>query len=306
MTTITYSYNTTGTTSVRFKAFKQEWYFEGFSRAGLETTIVCPQLNSTFDAGKLSPLAAAQDNLYLSHGHCDHIRDLPSGHCSRKLNKNMKPRVIVMPDQCIVPCKYIAAAFSEMNCGRNNGNIRPLEQMVNTTIVPCETIVTTESMMELINTGPYYAKSILMDHKVKSFGYIVYRKSQRLNPEYTQLSGKEIKQLKESGTMITYEHFEPMIAYTGDTSINGLYMNPELFTVPILIMECTGFSTEDHVITKKGKHIHWDDIMEISHLFKNEKIILFHFSQQYKTMDDITSFIQSTPADFLEKIIFFM
>ena len=205
MTTISYSYNTTGTTSVRFKAFKQEWYFEGFSRAGLETTIVCPQLNITFDAGKLSPLAAAQDNILISHGHMDHIGSLHFGHSSRKLNNNMKPRVIVMPEQCIEPCKHIAAAFSEMNCGRNSGNIRPLEHMVNTTIISCEKIDTNKNMMDLINTGSHYVKSIHMDHKVKSFGYIVYRKSQRLNPEYNKLSGKEIKQLKETGINITYE-----------------------------------------------------------------------------------------------------
>lgn len=306
MTTIKYSYDTTGTTSVRFKAFKQEWYFEGFSRAGLETTIVCPQLNLTLDAGKMTPLAAAQDNLGVTHGHMDHIGSLHFGHSSRKLNNNMKQRIIVMPEQCIEPCKHIAAAFSEMNCGRNSGNIKPLEHMVNTTIVPCEKIDTSETMMDLINTGPYCMKSIHMDHKVKSFGYIVYRKSHRLNPEYTKLTGKEIKQLKEAGVMITYEHFEPMIAYTGDTSINGLHHNPELFTIPILIMECTGFSMEDHMITKKGKHIHWNELLERSHLFKNEKIILFHFSQQYKTMEDIMPFIQTAPADFLEKVIFFM
>lgn len=306
MTTIEYSYDTTGTTSVRFKAFKQEWYFEGFSRAGLETTIVCPQLNLTFDAGKITPLAAAQDNLAISHGHMDHIGSLHFGHSSRKLNNNTKPRMIVMPDQCIEPCKYIAAAFSEMNCGRNTNKIQPIEHMVNTTIVPCEKIDTNETMMELINTGPYNIKSIHMDHKVKSFGYIVYRKSQRLKTEYMQLSGKEIKQLKEAGTIITNIHIEPMLAYTGDTSINGLHMNPELFDVPILIMECTGFSPEDHATTKKGKHIHWNELLEMSHLFKNEKIILFHFSQQYKTMEDIMPFIQTAPADFLEKIIFFM
>jgi ribonuclease Z len=306
MTTILYSYNTTGTTSIRFKAFKQEWYFEGFSRAGLETTIICPQLNITFDAGRMSPLAAAQDNILISHGHMDHIGSLHFGHSSRKLNNNIKHRMIMMPNQCIEPCKHIAAAFSEMNCGRNTNKIHPIEHMVNTTIIPCEKIDTIENMMELINTGSYCVKSILMDHKVKSYGYIVYRKSQRLKPEYTQLTGKEIKHIKETVGNITNDHFEPMLSYTGDTSISGLHMNPEVFTVPILIIECTGFSMDDHMITKKGKHIHWDDILEIIPLFKNEKIILFHFSQQYKTIDDIMPFIQSAPVDFLEKVIFFM
>jgi ribonuclease Z len=306
MTTVKYSYDNNNTTSIKFMIGKQEWYFEGFSRAGLKTSIVCPQINTIFDAGDMSPLAAAQDNMLISHGHMDHLGSLHFAHSSRKLNKNDKQRIVVMPDQCIVPFKHIAAAFSEMNSGRNTKNIHPLEHMVNTTIISSEEISSHETMTDLINTGSYCVKSILMDHKVKSFGYIIYMKSNRLKPEYIRLSGKEIKQLKETVGCITYMHFTPLIAYTGDTSIKGLHMNPELFTVPILIMECTGFSPEDHIITKKGGHIHWNELLERSHLFKNDKIILFHFSQQYKKIEDIMPYIESAPADFLEKIIFFM
>jgi len=306
MTTVKYSYDNNNTTSVKFMIGKQEWYFEGFSRAGLKTSIICPMINTIFDAGELSPLAAAQDNMLISHGHMDHLGSLHFAHSSRKLNNNMKQRIVVMPDQCIMPFKHISAAFSEMNCGRNSGIIRPMEHMVNTTILASEKITSYDNMMELINTGSYCVKSILMEHKVKSFGYIVYMKSNRLKPEYIQLSGKEIKQLKETVGCITYTHYTPLLAYTGDTSINGLHQNPELFTIPILIMECTGFSKEDHVTTKKGGHIHWDELIENIALFKNQKIILFHFSQQYKKMEDIMPFIESAPVDFLEKIIFFM
>ena len=70
-------------------------------------------------------------------------------------------------------------------------------------------------------------------------------------------------------------------------------------------MECTGFSPEDKCDCCEGKHIHLDDLIKNQHMFQNEKIMLFHFSQQYRTLDDINSFINILDKEFANKLIYF-
>jgi len=266
---IIYSYNNNNKTYMKIKVGKQIYTISGFSRAALKTCIMILEINTVFDMGYMDEQAFAYDNKLISHGHMDHCGSLHTDHSARKFANIMKDKLYVMPVQCIIPYKMIASAFSEMNSGRSGKNVKMISELVDTILISSEKC----DMIPLLFTGPYYVQSVLMEHKVKSYGYIIYMKSNRLKPEYIGLSGMEIKRLKETVGSITYMHFTPLVAYTGDTSINGLHMNPELFTVPILIMECTGFSPEDHITTKKGGHIHWDEIIEIISLFKNDKII---------------------------------
>ena len=55
----------------------------------------------------------------------------------------------------------------------------------------------------------------------------------------------------------------------------------------------------------EGKHIHWDDIVVNQNKFLNEKIVLFHFSQQYRIIDDIFQYTQNSSKEINDKIVFF-
>lgn len=46
---------------------------DGLSIAGHETCIILPTLNLAFDIGRCPPRAVAQQFLFISHGHMDHI-----------------------------------------------------------------------------------------------------------------------------------------------------------------------------------------------------------------------------------------
>jgi hypothetical protein len=56
-------------------------------------------------------------------------------------------------------------------------------------------------------------------------------------------------------------------------------------------MECTGFFSDDIGDVKCGYHIHLNDIIKNQGMLQNEKILLFHFSQKYKTIDSIAQYI---------------
>jgi ribonuclease Z len=111
---------------------------------------------------------------------------------------------------------------------------------------------------------------------------VVFERRKKLKPEYLELSGAQIRDLKESGTEITHEVRVPIIAYTGDTSSRGLDDNPLFYEAKILITEMT-FVAPDHrkeLIHKNG-HMHLDDFVQRKDNFKNELIVASHLSTRY-------------------------
>lgn len=311
---IKYSYQNNGETYMKLKIEHQIYTIRGFSRAGLRTSILIDEFNIVFDMGYSNERSFCYDNKLITHGHADHIGALHIDHCARKLYSINKQKLYIMPYQCIKPFKLIVSGISEMNCGKNGENIKLLDNLLLTDIIASEECI--NEYKHLIGKSnlqsEYVVKSILMDHKIKSFGYIIYRKTKKLKQEYITLNREEIIKIKQTCKIenkniddtLTEIHYTPLVGYTGDTTINGLIYNQEFLDVPLLIMECTGFSENDKLDTLEGKHIHYDDIINNSTIFNNKQIILFHFSQQYKTLNDILLYINNT-NEINNKIIYF-
>ena len=85
-----------------------------------------------------------------------------------------------------------------------------------------------------------------------------------------------------AGTEITDEIRIPIVAYTGDTSPQGIDDNPIFYEAKILITEMTFIAPDHrpHLIHKKG-HMHLDDFVQRADQFKNEVVIAGHFSTRY-------------------------
>ena len=306
---IKYSNQNNGETYLKIKVGTQPYTIRGYSRAGLKTCILIDEMNVVFDMGYSNDRAYSYDNKLISHGHTDHIGALHTDHCARKLYNITKERLYIMPKQCINPFKMIASAVSEMNCGKSGESIKVFDTLLSTKLIDSESC--TDTLQPLIGSSKliseYYVKSIQMDHKIKSFGYIIYRKSKRLKAEYIGLPGHEIAKIRSEigDENLTQEHYTPLVAYTGDTTINGIIQNQELLNVPLLIMECTGFSEDDTCDCHCGKHIHVNDLAKHADLFNNNKIILFHFSQQYRTMEELLGYCHHLPTSLIDKLIYF-
>jgi len=214
-----------------------------------------------------------------------------------------------MPKQCIKPFKMIASAVSEMNCGKSGENIKIFDSLLLTNIVESE--YCESNFQHLIGcskpVSEYAVKSFVMDHKIKSYGYIIYRQSKKLKFQYQGLTGNQIMEIKKEigDNNLTETVYTPLLGYTGDTTIQGLITNPEFLKVPLLIMECTGFSPDDKFDCINGKHTHWDDIIDNYKILKNEKIVLFHFSQKYRSIDEIHHFTHHSTEELNDKVIFF-
>jgi ribonuclease Z len=312
MEEIKYSNQNNGETFIKIKIGNQIYTIRGFSRGGLRTCILIDEFNVVFDMGYSNDRAFSYDNKLISHGHTDHIGALHTDHCARKLFNIHKERLYIMPFQCIQPFKLIASAVSEMNCGKSSEQIKIFDKLLMTEIISSEDCI--DNYNYLIGKqkySEYVVKSFLMDHRIKSFGYIIYRKSKKLKPEFTNLNIVEIKKEfklnnpdKNVDEYLTTIHYTPLVGYSGDTTINGIINNPEFLNVPLLIMECTGFLDNDIEEINNGKHIHFNDIIKYKNEFKNDKILLFHFSQQYHNLEDILNITKET-EELKDKLLYF-
>jgi ribonuclease Z len=119
-------------------------------------------------------------------------------------------------------------------------------------------------------------------HTIPSFGFLVEQRRQKLKPEYCELSGPEIRDIRLSGVEVSAETRVPVLAYTGDTSPAGLDDNPEFYDAKVLITEMT-FVAPGHRREKihKHGHMHLDDYRERADRFLNDAIIASHFSTRY-------------------------
>lgn len=304
-----YSTENNGETHIKVPVGSQTYTLRGYSRAGLRTCICVDELNVVFDMGYANERAFSFDNKLISHGHNDHIGALHIDHCARKLNNINKKKLFIMPKQCLKPFKIIASAVSEMNCGKPGENVKFFDSLLLTDMIESE--FCESEYYNLIGgsklESEYWVKSFKMDHKIKSYGYIIYRKSRKLKPEYVGLKTRDIVELKKKlgEDNLTTDVYTPLVGYTGDTTINGIINNDEFLTVPLLIMECTGFAPNDTCTCCEGKHTHINDLVLHGELFANKHIVLFHFSQQYRFIEQILAHCSHIPESLRTRLSFF-
>jgi ribonuclease Z len=290
-----------------------EFTIRGRSVGGCETCIIIEELAIAFDMGYQAELLENVQNVFISHGHMDHIGCLQYCHANRALHNITCPWQIVMPQCYIDPFKTIATAFSSLGrggyprefqkCtfadGKEMNVIKPFEKMRVSKLQDSETC----NYFSLINKTNFFATAFKMKHKIESYGYVIYEKRIKLKDEYKGLSGKEIKALKDQNIDITYDLSLPTIAFTGDTTIDPILANSDFLNAKILIMECTHFPDSDVENAVSHGHVHFQQFVDNLDKFKNNWIVLCHLSQKYRTYVDVEEYLKVIPDDIRKKIV---
>jgi ribonuclease Z len=237
---------------------------EGYSRAAVQSYWRVPELKLGFDLGAHPWDFMGTPTWLISHCHLDHIAALPLYVARRRLMK-MEPPTIYLPAFAIDPVRNMLDSFVRLDRGR----------------MPCN-LIGVEAGQEIELSRELVLNVYKTKHTVPSVGFIVSERRKKLKEEYLELSGEEIRDLRESGTEITIEHRMPLVGYTGDTSPAGLDNNPEFYETKVLITEMTFVSPEHRkeLIHKNG-HMHLDDFVARKDNFKNEVVVAGHFSTRY-------------------------
>lgn len=237
---------------------------EGYSRAAVQTYWRVPELKLGFDLGAHPWDFMGTPTWVITHCHLDHIAALPLYIARRRLMKMSPPRIL-LPKYAVNAVGNMLQSFSNLDRGR----------------LPCE-LVGLKPGEEFELSRELVIRALETRHRIQSLGYVVFERRNKLKPEYAELTGEEIRDIKLSGKPVTNEVRLPLLGYTGDTAPAGLDNNPIFYETRVLITELT-FIAPDHrknVIHKHG-HIHLDDIVDRQDKFKNELVIAGHLSTRY-------------------------
>ncbi|MBX3427617.1 MAG: metal-dependent hydrolase [Pirellulales bacterium] len=237
---------------------------EGYSRAAVQSYWRFPELSIGFDLGGQPWSFMGTETWFVSHGHLDHVAALPL-YVSRRRMMKMEPPVIYLPGAALEPVREILRQFTRLDRGR----------------MPCELRVA-EPGQEIELSRELAVTVAPMQHSVPALGYVVWDRRKKLKPEYAELSGEQIRDLRLAGTDVTHEMRHPLVAYAGDTAPGGLDGCPAMFEAKILVCEMT-FVAPDHRREKIHKfgHMHLDDFVERRDRFRNELVIASHLSTRY-------------------------
>ena len=237
---------------------------DGYSRAAVQSYWRVAELKIGFDLGAQPWDFMALPRYFISHTHLDHIAALPSYVARRRMMKMDKP-TIYMPGCAVSSVDAMLKCVSRLDRGR----------------LPCD-LIPLEANQEVELSRELVVTTHATKHSIPSLGFIVWDRRRKLKPEYSLLSGDQIRDIKLAGMDVTYEVRVPLVAYTGDTAPEGLDANPDFYRAKILITEMT-FVAPDHRKEKihKHGHTHLDDIVARRNDFQNEVVICGHFSTRY-------------------------
>ncbi len=228
---------------------------EGYSRAAVQTCWRINELKLLFDVGAQPWDFMGTPTMFISHAHLDHIAALPA-YVSRRRMMKMEPPVIYLPDSAVDTAWDMLQTFRKLDRGG----------------MPCE-LVGLLPGDETHISREYIVTALPTTHTIDSVGFVVHQRRHKLKPEYTDLTGEQIRDLKINGTEITTESRIPIIAYTGDTAPKGLDDNPVFYDAKILINEMT-FVAPEHRKDKihKHGHMHIDDWRKLRRSFQQRAL----------------------------------
>jgi ribonuclease Z len=234
---------------------------EGYSRAAVQTYWRLPELKLGFDLGLQPWSFMATPNWFVSHTHLDHIAALPV-YVSRRRMMKMEPPTVYLPAESVPDVERLLKAIQRLDRGS----------------LPVE-LVGIEPGQEIALSRELVVTTFPTKHTIPSLGFLVWERRKKLKPEYHDLSGEQIRDLRLSGVEVASEIRLPRVAYLGDTAPAGLDACPDVYRAEILILEMTFVAPQERPerIHKYG-HMHLDDIVARADRFQNDWIVASHFS----------------------------
>ncbi|MEZ6117022.1 MAG: MBL fold metallo-hydrolase [Pirellulaceae bacterium] len=239
---------------------------EGWSRAAVQTYWRIPEMKLGFDLGAQPWDFMGTSTWFVSHTHLDHIACLPVYVARRRMMK-MDPPTIYLPAYAVDIVHRLLAVVGRLDRGR----------------LPCK-LVGVEPGQEIEVSRELVVTVHQTFHTIPSVGYVVWERRKKLKPEYTNLTGEQIRDIRLQGTEVSEERRTPRIAYLGDSTPQGLDANPIMYEAEVLLTEIT-FLAARHRSAKIHKmgHIHLDDIVARQDKFQNQLIIAAHVSSRYSS-----------------------
>lgn len=238
----------------------------GFSRSTIATFFHLRELGVLIDAGACPNEAASAPDVLLSHAHLDHAQALPY-YVSMRTLLGMTPGRIHVPEGTGDGIRRWLDAFAELQ-GPDGGRFQyTLQEHAPGEDIPL--------------SGRRFARTLRAEHRVPSLGFTLFESRDKLLPAFSGLAGRELAALRARGERITERTLTPLVTYLGDTGPRIFEDHPEVGESEVLIAECTFLAPEHRANARETGHLHAQDFAERADLFRNQTLLLTHFSMRY-------------------------
>ncbi len=246
----------------------------GYSIAGLRTNFfVQPDL--MLDAG-----LSAQYNpktILITHGHSDHIANIPF-HLYVK-NPEAEPIIIYCPQQIVKLLNNYIISMYQLSVGSES--FRPF----NYKIIGLDT--KSDPIIFSHKNKPHQLEIFKCNHSVPCLGYGISEIRRRLKPEHMNQDKSYYIEAKKNGIELNEKYEFKKFIFLGDTDhkVFDLAINPNIFSYPTIIVECSYINEEDLSNATENKHMHLSNLLPVIQAHQDITFILIHFSPRYKKAD---------------------
>jgi ribonuclease Z len=229
--------------------------------------------------------------ILITHGHTDHTEWLPN-----KLDHATTDPVIMAPIESVSLIEsFVDSAF---RMGRCDPTFKRQFKFVG--VKPGESH---------FYKGNTMISTYDLCHCVPTRGYGLSLFKMKLKPEYKGLRGDESVKIKRTGTPVTEDCLERMLAYVTDTSVRGYDISPELLEYKYVMAECTFIKMEppdtladELSVAAHVGHTHWADLRHIVAAHPKTTFVLIHMSMQYKE-EELVAFRDSVTKEWKNVIV---
>jgi ribonuclease Z len=258
---------------------------EALSVGGVETCHQLPGFNLAMDIGRCPPGVERLGTLLLTHGHIDHAAGLPYYVSLRGMMHLAPPRVFV-PEESREILGDILRSWARLQSdalrcelvGVQPGDVLPLSKH-------------------------RFARAFRSPHRIACVGYTLFQEGRQRRPELAHLSEAELEALARRGEQVHEQVTRPEICFPGDTSAEVIDLEETVTTARVLLLECTFLG--EHVArdkARRGGHVHLEDLAERAHLFRNEAILLTHFSRRHSRAEIEAAVRARLPESLLPRV----
>ena len=261
----------------------------GISVGGVYTTLQIPELSVLLDVGLPLRAFCAADNIFLSHGHVDHMGGLFGLLGVRGMMVKPAPPRVYLPADIADDLVAVLNAASRLQ--RYPLDIEPIPMR------PGD---------ERRVANNLWVRAFRTHHPVPSLGYQFFRRVNKLKPEFLSLPGPEIAQRKARGEDLFVEAERLELCYATDTLLRVIDSNPSMLRSSVLILECTFYDERKSLAdAHAGCHVHLDELIAAADRFENEHIVLMHTSQIYSPREAREILARRCPKHLRDRIVLF-